>query len=173
MMSTLGGCFNSSIGGKGKSFLLYCSGGIGKTQFASNSLKKVMICAQQSIADLGQINSSISNIFWIDASSEINIELGLMQTVQTNTAPQEARESAGSVLQCISQRTNWLMIYDGADGQYQIVERFLPPGNGGNILITSKDVGIKEYLTLFTRSLKYGTSRRRRCYLAPDSVSHT
>ena len=31
------------------------------------------------------------------------------------------------------------MIYDNADGGYQVVERFLPPGNGGNILITSRN----------------------------------
>ena len=43
----------------------------------------------------------------------------------------------------ISQRTNWLIIYDGADGHYQTVEKFLPPGNGGNILITSRNVGLR------------------------------
>ena len=31
------------------------------------------------------------------------------------------------------------MIYDNADGGYQVVEKFLPPGNGGNILITSRN----------------------------------
>ena len=34
------------------------------------------------------------------------------------------------------------MIYDGADGHYQTVEKFLPPGRG-NILITSRNVGLK------------------------------
>ena len=86
---------------------------------------------------------SFSNIFWIDASSKSSIELGLMQIAQANNAPQEAKQSIRSVLQWISQRTNWLMIYDGADGHYQIVEKFLPPGNGGNILITSRSVGLK------------------------------
>ena len=31
------------------------------------------------------------------------------------------------------------MIYDNADNGYQVVEKFLPPGNGGNILITSRN----------------------------------
>ena len=67
-----------------------------------------------------------------------------MQTGQANNTPQEANgKSTGSVLRWISQRTNWLMIYDGADGHYKTVERFLPPGNGGNILITSRNVGLK------------------------------
>ena len=56
---------------------------------------------------------------------------------------QGKKQSARSVLQWISQRTNWLMIYDGADGRYQIVEKYLPPGNGGNILITSLNVELK------------------------------
>jgi hypothetical protein len=66
-----------------------------------------------------------------------------MQIGQANNTPQEAKKSVGSVLQWISQRTNWLMIYDGADGHYQTIEKFLPPGNGGNILITSRNVGLK------------------------------
>ena len=86
--------------------------------------------------------SRFSNIFWIDASSETNIELELMQIAQANSISQEGKQSE-SVLQWISQGTNWLMIFDGADGHYHIVEKFLPPGNGGNILITSRNVGLK------------------------------
>jgi tetratricopeptide (TPR) repeat protein len=91
------------------------------------------------------INSTrLSNIFWIDASSDISIELALMQIGQANITPQEGNgKSVGSVLQWISQRTNWLMIYDGADGHYQTIEKFIPPGNGGNILMTSRNVGLK------------------------------
>ena len=66
-----------------------------------------------------------------------------MQIANAYKAPQEAKKSARSVLQWISQRTKWLMIYDGADGHYQIVEKYLPPGNRGNILITSRSVGLK------------------------------
>ncbi len=32
------------------------------------------------------------------------------------------------------------MIYDNADGGCQTEEKFLPPGNGGNILITSRNL---------------------------------
>ena len=66
-----------------------------------------------------------------------------MGIAQEHNAPQEARESAGSVLQWICQRTDWLIIYDGADGHASTVEKFLPPGNGGNILMTSRNVGLK------------------------------
>ncbi|KIL60134.1 hypothetical protein M378DRAFT_39864, partial [Amanita muscaria Koide BX008] len=36
----------------------------------------------------------------------------------------------------------WLMVFDNADGGCQVVEKFIPPGNGGNILITSRDKGL-------------------------------
>ena len=48
------------------------------------------------------------------------------------------------------------MVYDGADGHYQIVEKFFPPGNGGNILITSRNLGL-ERITL--DSMKISTMR--------------
>ena len=66
-----------------------------------------------------------------------------MQIGHANNVSQEAKQSPGSVLQWISLRTNWLMVYDGADGHYQTVEKYFPPGNEGNILITSRNVGLK------------------------------
>ena len=66
-----------------------------------------------------------------------------MHIAQANNAPHEAKQSARSVLQWIAQTANWLMVYDGADGHYQIIEKFFPPGNGGNILITSRNGGLK------------------------------
>ena len=35
------------------------------------------------------------------------------------------------------------MVYDNANGHYSVVEKFIPPGNGGNILITSRNVELK------------------------------
>ncbi len=81
-----------------------------------------------------------SDIFWIDSSSESTIDLRLKQLAQANSGTTEAASSAGSALTWISKKLNWLMIYDNADGGYQVVEKFLPPGNGGNILITSRNL---------------------------------
>ena len=36
-------------------------------------------------------------------------------------------------------KDNWLMIFDNADGGYALVESHIPPGNRGNILITSRN----------------------------------
>jgi hypothetical protein len=95
--------------------------------------------------DLRQIKfPRFSDILWIDASSNMTIELALMQIAQDKNAPNEAKKPSESVLKWIAlQRNNWLMVYDGADGDYQIVEKFLLPGGGGNIVITSRNVGLK------------------------------
>ena len=38
------------------------------------------------------------------------------------------------------------MVYDGADGDFSVIAKFLPPGNGGNILITSRNMGLKNII---------------------------
>ncbi|KAF8329217.1 hypothetical protein F5887DRAFT_1184375 [Amanita rubescens] len=121
--------FSSYADGQRKSFLLYGLGGIGKTQ----------IC----LRFLEQNSDLFSNIHWLDATSEATIELGLMQIAQAKNAPKEVLHSPGSVLQWISQVPKWLIIYDNADGDYSVVEKFLPPGVAGNILITSRNGELK------------------------------
>ncbi len=80
-----------------------------------------------------------SDIFWIDASSESSIELTIMQIAQANNLSSNGKQTTRSVLQQISLRSRWLLVYDNADGHYSVVERFLPPINGGNVLITSRN----------------------------------
>ena len=69
-----------------------------------------------------------------------------------NTSP-DGRPSARSALQWISHRPDFLIVYDGADGHYSVVENFLPPGNGGNILITSRNIGLQR-ITMKENSMK-------------------
>ena len=77
-----------------------------------------------------------------------------MQIAQANNTSLEAKPSATSALQWISKRaSNWLIVYDSADGHYSVVEKFLPPGNGGNVLITSRNPGLKR-ITLDKNSLE-------------------
>jgi tetratricopeptide (TPR) repeat protein len=76
-----------------------------------------------------------------------------MQIAQANNASQGAQPSATSALKWISRRANWLIVYDSADGHYSAVEKFLPPGNGGNVLITSRNPGLKR-ITLVRNSLE-------------------
>ncbi|KIL65415.1 hypothetical protein M378DRAFT_76975, partial [Amanita muscaria Koide BX008] len=78
-----------------------------------------------------------SNIFWVDASSEHTIDLCLGQIAQKYKV--DSTPSAESALEWIADRNDWLMVFDNADGGYQVVEKFFPPGNGGRILITSRN----------------------------------
>ena len=99
------------------------------------------------------ICTRFSDMFWIDASSENSIELALMQIAQAHNISQEGKPSATSALQWISKRANWLIVYDSADGHYSVIEKFLPPGSGGNVLITSRNPGLKR-ITLDKNSLE-------------------
>ncbi|KIL63232.1 hypothetical protein M378DRAFT_80078, partial [Amanita muscaria Koide BX008] len=110
-----------------KRFLLYGMGGIGKTQ----------ICLKF-IEQYGKI--WFPDIFWIDASSEHTIDLCLRQIAQKYKV--DSTPSAESALEWISGRKNWLMVFDNADGGYHVVEKSIPPGSEGNILITSRDKGL-------------------------------
>jgi tetratricopeptide (TPR) repeat protein len=56
--------------------------------------------------------------------------------------------SWSSVLQWLGRREdNWLMIFDGADVGYEVVEGFIPPGKHGNILISSRDTTMNRLST--------------------------
>ena len=60
-------------------------------------------------------------------------------------------DSVDSVHQWISfLQENWLIVFDNADvPSPEVVEKFIPPGNRGNILITSRNrsIGRVQYLT--------------------------
>src|ERR1700735_616559 len=48
--------------------------------------------------------------------------------------------SVESVLQWMSYLPGeWLVVFDNADNTSEVVVKFIPPGNGGNILITSRN----------------------------------
>src|ERR1700759_608137 len=81
-----------------------------------------------------------SGIFWIDSSSEDAVDLSLKKIAKANNVEEP---SALAALDWISYKSSWLMVFDNADGGYHVVEKFLPPGKSGSILITSRDKGLK------------------------------
>jgi hypothetical protein len=124
-------------------------------------------------------------MFWIDASSQSTIDLRLKQIVQEDSGT-EAASSAASALKWISKKLDWLMIYDNADGGYQMVEKFLPPGNGGNILITSRnldlmriteesmevlEMGEEEALSLLSKSARLNCALENKQAMAKQLIS--
>ena len=85
---------------------------------------------------------SFSHLFWVDASSEESINTSL-RGISSLPAEQHSGVdgSVESVLQWISfLQEEWLIVYDNADAPPpEVVEKFIPPGYRGNILITSRN----------------------------------
>ena len=85
---------------------------------------------------------SFSHVFWIDASSHENMEMSFKGISSMPTAQDfGVDDSVESVLQWISCiQEEWLIVFDNADEPSpEVVAKFFPSGNGGNILITSRN----------------------------------
>ena len=81
---------------------------------------------------------SFSHIFWINASSEAAIIHGLKQISKTMHVGSPT--SVKTTLNWISGLMgNWILVFDNADINHQIIEDFIPLGDTGYILITSRD----------------------------------
>ena len=79
-------------------------------------------------------------MFWIDASSLESINMSLKGISSISVAQASCLDSsAESSLQWISGiQEEWLIVFDNADDlPPDVVAKFIPPGNRGNILITS------------------------------------
>jgi len=82
----------------------------------------------------------LSHVFWVDASSLESINTSLKGIFSIPAAQASCLDgSAESALQWISGiQEEWLIVYDNADDlPPDVVAKFIPPGNRGNILITS------------------------------------
>ena len=110
------------------SCLLWGTGGIGKTQ----------IC----LKFIEEMSNRLSHVFWVDASSEESIIMSFRGISSIATAQASCLDgSVESVLQWMSGiQEEWLIVFDNADvPPVYVVEKFIPPGNRGNILITSRN----------------------------------
>jgi tetratricopeptide (TPR) repeat protein len=80
-------------------------------------------------------------IFWIDASSEETIGLGLKGLCSHADAKAAgiSVSSKSALIWIASLQSEWLLVFDNADGAPEVVEKFVPSGSNGNILITSRN----------------------------------
>ncbi|KAF8997266.1 P-loop containing nucleoside triphosphate hydrolase protein [Cyathus striatus] len=128
--------FSQAIINERKMFLLYGMGGIGKTQ----------ICLKFNDEKAGQY----AYTFWIDATSEDTIIQDLKEIYKkySSAGTTASSFSAPEVLNWISNlQVAWFIIFDNADGSPELVEKFLPSGNKGNILITSRNPALSRITT--------------------------
>ena len=99
---------------------------------------------------------SFSSVFWIDASSVGTITQGLKGICNLPAAQSSRLDgSLKSALHWIGLlKENYVMVFDNADVLSPAeLEAFLPPGRGGNILITSRNSAM-QCLTLQENSLE-------------------
>ena len=81
-------------------------------------------------------------MFWVDATSLESINMSLRGISSISVVQASCMDgSVESVLQWIScVQEEWLMVFDNADDlSPDAVAKFIPPGNRGNILITSRN----------------------------------
>ncbi|KAF8976950.1 P-loop containing nucleoside triphosphate hydrolase protein [Cyathus striatus] len=119
-----------------KIFLLHGMGGIGKTQIC------LKFCDQTA--------EYFSYIFWVDTTSDDTVIQSLkdIYTKLASSGTQAFEFSTAVVLQQISSlKSQWLMIFDNADSSPEMVEKYIPPGNIGNILITSRNSELRRTAT--------------------------
>ena len=85
--------------------------------------------------------SSFSHVFWVDASSYESMTMSLKGISSIPAAQASGVDgSVESTLQWISHIQEWLIIFDNADeSSPEMVAKFLPSGNRGNLLITSRN----------------------------------
>jgi len=106
-------------------------------------------------------------VFWIDASSHESITLSLKGISGISAAKDSGVDgSVPSVLQWISHiQEEWLIVFDNADDPPpQEVAKFFPPGNRGNILITSRNKSMGR-LVLFENRIEINEMEE------PDAVN--
>ncbi|KAJ7787058.1 hypothetical protein B0H14DRAFT_290030 [Mycena olivaceomarginata] len=120
--------FFTSNAGTQNIYVLYGLGGIGKTQIALKFIQ--------------ESSSRFSNIFFIDATTIATIEIGLKNTAvmkDSGNSPQDG------LLWLTSNIEKWLLFFDNADDPSLNLNDFIPRCNHGNIIITSRNPGLRVY----------------------------
>src|SRR5277367_4482268 len=88
--------------------------------------------------------SRFRKIFWIDATHEETIKLSFENIAKDPEAGAFGATDMESVIQWLSGTdSNWLLVFDNADGRPDMVSKCLPAGNRGNVLITSRNPEMK------------------------------
>ena len=96
------------------------------------------------VVHVPNIRSRFSKIFWIDATHEETIKLSFENIARDPEASASRVSDMDSAIQWLSGTyPNWLLVFDNADGKPNMVSKYLPAGNRGNVLITSRNPDMK------------------------------
>ncbi|KAJ7921572.1 hypothetical protein B0H13DRAFT_2415300 [Mycena leptocephala] len=118
--------FNQSLG-KQQIYVLYGLGGAGKTQISFKLIAE---------------SSHFTDRFFLDASTTETIDMGL-KTIATT---RKIGDSSQDALKWFAAKQEpWLLLFDNADDPKIDLNKFLPKCNHGNIVITSRNPGLRGY----------------------------
>jgi len=86
--------------------------------------------------------SRFSDIFYVDATNEQNIQTDLEAIV-----PGDAKQSVDASLRWLSNQPdgNWLLYFDNADDVNLKLKKFFPSCWSGNILVTTRNRELRHY----------------------------
>ncbi|KAJ7798198.1 hypothetical protein B0H14DRAFT_3157041 [Mycena olivaceomarginata] len=109
-------------------YVLYGLGGAGKTQI---TLKFV-----------NESSSRFSDTFFIDASTITTIDTGLKNIAVVKGSGDSLQDG---LLWLASRTEEWLLVFDNTDDPSINLNDFIPQCNHGNIIITSRNPGLRVY----------------------------
>jgi tetratricopeptide (TPR) repeat protein len=83
-------------------------------------------------------------IFWIDATNDETIDFSFQTITGYPEAAAAGVKDMASVIHWLSETdSNWLLVFDNADGKPNMISNKFPPGNRGNVLIASRNPEMK------------------------------
>ncbi|KAJ7724142.1 P-loop containing nucleoside triphosphate hydrolase protein [Mycena metata] len=109
-------------------YVLHGLGGAGKTQIALKFIK--------------ESSSRFSDIFFIDTSTIATIDTGLKNIAVLKNFGDSPQDG---LLWLTSKVEEWLLLFDNADDPSINLKDFIPQCNHGNIIITSRNPGLRVY----------------------------
>ncbi|KAJ7927289.1 hypothetical protein B0H13DRAFT_1861474 [Mycena leptocephala] len=113
--------------GKQRIYVLYGLGGAGKTQISLKFIAESLLFTDR---------------FFLDASTTETIDMGLKSIATTR----KIGESPQDALKWFTaKQDHWLLFFDNADDPQIDLNKFLPKCNHGNIVITSRNPGLRGY----------------------------
>ncbi|KAA6408070.1 MAG: hypothetical protein FRX48_07811 [Lasallia pustulata] len=115
-------------------FLLHGMGGAGKTQ----------ICLKFAEDHQDQFR----RILWVDSSNAETIKQSLKNIANHPDAKSSrVQGTPEAALYWLSITDKWLLIFDNADGEPDIIEENLPSGTGGHVLVTSRNINMRRIVS--------------------------
>ncbi|KAJ7927304.1 hypothetical protein B0H13DRAFT_2556773 [Mycena leptocephala] len=118
--------FNQGLG-KQQIYVLYGLGGAGKTQISLKFIAE---------------SSHFTDRFFLDASTTETIDMGLKTIATTSKI---GHSSQDALKWFAAKQDHWLLFFDNADDPKIDLNKFLPKCDHGNIVITSRNPGLRGY----------------------------